>query len=152
MSRPRASQSLYGGTPTVESVQGARIVVYGFVAGDVGADDSISRLDIRVDDSAVQYFERRPEHGTSLFIAAAFVLQNRQHYSAVPYDIPVDRRNGKIVSYEYEIIIVMTTMMVKYRREYGLLTGAADTTVHYSDLIIFKPRPKCSYPMERCRL
>jgi len=62
---------------TVESVQSARIVVYGFVAGDVGADDSVSRLDVRVDDSAVQYFERRPEHraSCSFSVAEALVLQ-----------------------------------------------------------------------------
>lgn len=60
--------------PTVESVQSARIVVYSFVAGDVGADDTVSGLNTRVDDSAVQYFKRRPGYGISFFMA--FVLQS----------------------------------------------------------------------------
>jgi len=62
--------------PTVESVQSARIVVYSFVAGDIGADDTISGLNIRVHNSAIQYFKRRPGYGTSFYIAMAFVLKS----------------------------------------------------------------------------
>lgn len=61
--------------PTIESIQGARIVVYSFVADDIGPNNTISGFNIWVNDSVIQYVKRRPEYGTSFFIAVAFILQ-----------------------------------------------------------------------------
>jgi len=60
---------------TIKSVQSTRIVVYSFVAGNIGPDDTVSGFNVRVDDSAIQYVKRRPKYGTSFVIAAVFILQ-----------------------------------------------------------------------------
>jgi len=69
---------------TVQSVEGARIVVYRFVAGNVRSDYAESGLNLRIDDSAVQQVQRRSQYGTAGFRAAlVFVLKSRENRMSI---------------------------------------------------------------------